>query len=130
MIIRRIKLWQSRREFERKSISGSGLRVAINRCVNEAGVDAVRIGNSCTIGCDVVCASRGRIQIGNSCWIGGDSSISSAVSIEIGDHCAISREVEIRDNNSHPIEPLARRDSLATADGGQGRRALPGFCER
>jgi len=118
MIIRRIKQWRSRREFEQMCVTGSDLRVAINRCVNEAGIDAVRIGKSCTIGCDVFCASRGRIQIGNNCWIGGGSSISSAASIEIGDHCAISREVEIRDNNSHPIEPLARRESLATAGSG------------
>lgn len=92
--------------------------MTINRCVNEANVEAVRIGDSCTIGCDLFCASRGSIQIGNNCWIGGGSSISCAASIEIGDHCAISREVEIRDNNSHPIEPMARRASLATSGSG------------
>ena len=58
------------------------------------------------------------IAIGQNCWIGGGGSISAAQSITIGDFCAISKDVEVRDNNSHPLDPLERRASLSNARDG------------
>jgi acetyltransferase-like isoleucine patch superfamily enzyme len=94
------------------------LVVSSNRCVNDADPDAVVIGQACNLGCDLFCASRGKIEIGQHSWIGGGSSISAAQSVIIGKFCAISRDVEVRDNNSHPLGPLERRASMSKTHSG------------
>jgi acetyltransferase-like isoleucine patch superfamily enzyme len=111
-VLRRLRLNQSKREFLRNCRAGVDLVVSSNRCVNDAGAEAVVIGEGCTVGCDVYCANKGTVRIGDNCWIGGGGSISAAESVIIGEFCAISRDVEIRDNNSHPIDPIARRKSM------------------
>lgn len=117
-LVRRVRLWHSRREFVRSCIAGPGVVVSSNRCINDAGPEAVVIGKGCNLGCDLFCASRGRIEIGQHSWVGGGSSISAADSVIIGDNCAISRDVEVRDNNSHPLDPLERRASLSNTQHG------------
>jgi acetyltransferase-like isoleucine patch superfamily enzyme len=96
----------------RSCVAGPELVISRNRCINDAERNAVQIGHSCTVGCDLYCASRGHIQIGNDCWIGSDSAIRSAVGVAIGNRCAISQGVDIRDNNTHPLCPVARRESM------------------
>ena len=117
-LIRKFRAWDSRKRFLRSCVSGPGLVVSRNRCVNDAARGAVRIGKSCTVGCDLYCASNGRIQIGDHCWIGGDTAIRSAVEVVIGNRCAISQGVDIRDNNTHPLCPIARRGSMAKSVAG------------
>jgi len=119
-VLRRLRLLRSRSEFAKRCRAGTGLVVGTNRCVNEStvGPKAIVIGENCTLGCDVFCASKGSIVIGDNCWIGGGGSISAAQSVTIGDFCAISKDVEFRDNNSHPLDPLERRRSITnTRDG-------------
>ena len=99
--------------FCKRAEIGLGFQCSTNICVNNAGRKAVQIGDHCTVGANLFCASKGTIQIADHTWIGGGSSISAAAQIVIGRYCAISRDVEIRDNNSHPIDPLQRRKHLS-----------------
>jgi acetyltransferase-like isoleucine patch superfamily enzyme len=68
----------------------------------------------------------GHIQIGQHCYLGHDSRVWSARSIRIGDRVLISHNVNIFDNDTHPIDdPLARHEQFkAILKGGQYPRTL------
>lgn len=51
----------------------------------------------------------GAIHIGNYCYVGEGTRIWSAMSITIGDRVLISHNVNIFDNDTHPIEDAAAR---------------------
>lgn len=110
--IRKIQLHRNTLRFRKNATVGEKFLCSNNACINEAGPKSIKIGNGCTIGANLFCASKGKIIIGDGTWIGGGGSISSAESIVIGKFCAISRDVEIRDNNSHPLNPCERRKHL------------------
>lgn len=54
----------------------------------------------------------GRIEIGSHCFVGPGTRIWSAASIKIGDRVLISHNVNIHDNNSHPIDPILRHQDF------------------
>ncbi len=52
---------------------------------------------------------EGRIVIQAHAYIGDDCLLSSAAGIEIGAHALLAHGVQIFDNDSHPLDPAARR---------------------
>jgi acetyltransferase-like isoleucine patch superfamily enzyme len=54
-------------------------------------------------------AHGGKISIGNYCYVGEGTRIWSAGSIEIGDRVLISHNVNIFDNDTHPIDDANAR---------------------
>ncbi len=54
---------------------------------------------------------RGALRVGDYSALSG-VRIESAERVEIGRYCQISYNVEIHDNNSHPIDPDARREQI------------------
>lgn len=58
----------------------------------------------------VVYGHGGKIEIGNNCFIGIGTRIWSGINISIGNNVLIAHNVNIHDNNSHPINYLERRE--------------------
>jgi len=52
----------------------------------------------------------GAIKIGNDCFVGQGSRIWSSSKITIGNRVLISHNVNIHDNNSHPLNSLERHE--------------------
>lgn len=52
----------------------------------------------------------GKIVIGDYCYLGEHSKIWSASEIKIGDRVLIAHNVNIHDNNSHPIDNVLRHE--------------------
>ena len=52
----------------------------------------------------------GEIKIGNDCFVGQGSRIWSSSKITIGNRVLISHNVNIHDNNSHPLNSLERHE--------------------
>ena len=89
-------------------------------CVNSGPRERVRLG------AQTVCRGTirrehfgdGRLVIGKSVYIGDDCIISCSDTIVIGDHTLLGHEVQIFDNNSHPLDRASReRDWAAIIDG-------------
>jgi len=71
----------------------------------------IRIGSNCIISGDLLTyAHGGDIEIGNFVFIGENSRIWSALSIKIGNNVLISHNVNIHDNNSHPLDSKLRKE--------------------
>jgi acetyltransferase-like isoleucine patch superfamily enzyme len=61
----------------------------------------------------------GKIALGAQTYVGDDCLLSSSCAIEIGSHTLIAHGVQILDNNSHPLDPVARaRDYEAVRQSG------------
>lgn len=56
----------------------------------------------------IIFGHGGRIKIGQYCYLGDNSRIWSAKSIEIGDRVLIAHDVNIFDNQTHPINHRSR----------------------
>jgi acetyltransferase-like isoleucine patch superfamily enzyme len=70
---------------------------------------AITIGQNCVIsGHLLVYAHAGSIQIGDWVFIGTGTSIWSSANITIGNRVLISHNVNILDNNAHPMDAKAR----------------------
>ena len=54
----------------------------------------------------------GQITIGDYCYVGEHSHIWSALQISIGNRVLISHNVNIFDNTTHPLNPLARHQQF------------------
>jgi acetyltransferase-like isoleucine patch superfamily enzyme len=69
------------------------------------------IGDNCLIkGYLLVYNHGGNISIGNDCFIGPDTRIWSAKKIQIGNRVLIAHNVNIHDNNSHPLNSKERHN--------------------
>jgi acetyltransferase-like isoleucine patch superfamily enzyme len=67
------------------------------------------IGENCDIRGELMLFGHaGEIIIGDYCFVGQNSKIWSAKKIVIGDRVLISHNVNIHDNNSHPIDEYLR----------------------
>jgi acetyltransferase-like isoleucine patch superfamily enzyme len=77
----------------------------------EGHVESISIGaNSLIAGELLTFGHGGRIQIGDCCFMGENSRIWSAVEVKIGDRVLISHNVNIHDNDGHPIDSLQRHN--------------------
>ena len=73
----------------------------------------VSIGEgSCIRGSLEVQRAGGRIVIGKNCYVGDHTRIWAAESIIIGDNVLIAHNVNIFDNNTHPLDYLERREDF------------------
>ncbi|OSZ80902.1 hypothetical protein CAP36_06585 [Chitinophagaceae bacterium IBVUCB2] len=86
------------------------LSTAINITNSQNDKSKIIIGSNTIIhGNLLIYGFGGRIEIGNKVFIGHSSQIWSASSIKIGNGVLISHNVNIIDNNSHPLDHLERR---------------------
>ncbi len=70
---------------------------------------SIRIGHHTHIrGELLIYAHGGDIEIGSYCILGEHSRIWSSCSVKIGDRVLIAHNVNIHDNNAHPISAAAR----------------------
>ncbi|MBL0104498.1 MAG: acyltransferase [Bacteroidetes bacterium] len=73
----------------------------------------IRIGNNTQVrGHLMVFGHGGEIQIGDHCYIGELTRIWSAKKITIGNRVLIAHNVNIHDNNSHPIDATLRHEDF------------------
>lgn len=73
----------------------------------------ISIGSNCLVkGYLVIFGHGGSISIGDDCFIGPDSKIWSSASITIGNRVLISHNVNIHDNNSHPLNSKERHEDF------------------
>lgn len=72
---------------------------------------SVKIGDGTHIKGELVTFSHGgRINIGQNCYIGENSRVWSALQITIGDRVLIAHNVNIIDNNTHPLSARSRHE--------------------
>lgn len=65
----------------------------------------IRIGEHSHIrGTLMIFAHGGEITLGDYCYVGNNSQIWSAASIHMGNRVLIAHNVNIHDNNSHPMD--------------------------
>lgn len=75
--------------------------------------DCISIGSHTIIRGEVLTfAHGGRVEIGSWCYLGEGSRVWSASSIRIGDRVLISHGVNIFDNLTHPLDPVARHAQI------------------
>ena len=58
----------------------------------------------------VTFAHGGRIDIGHNCYVGENSRVWSALQVTIGDRVLIAHNVNIVDNNTHPLSARSRHE--------------------
>jgi acetyltransferase-like isoleucine patch superfamily enzyme len=69
----------------------------------------IRIGNDTHVHSHLMLFGHGgEITVGNDCYLGEQSKIWSAAKITIGNRVLIAHNVNIHDNNSHPIDAEER----------------------
>jgi acetyltransferase-like isoleucine patch superfamily enzyme len=112
MIIRTFMKHLSRILHRQGKMSNTG-KVSIHRSARiinmQSQIGAIRAGDGTHIkGELVVFAHNGQIEIGRDCYIGENARIWSASKISIGDRVLIAHEVNVFDNNTHPISAHAR----------------------
>lgn len=77
--------------------------------------DSIVIGNNTYVrGELLIYPHGGKISIGDYCYIGEQSKIWSADSITIGNKVLISHNVNIQDNNAHPVSAQKRHEHFKT----------------
>jgi acetyltransferase-like isoleucine patch superfamily enzyme len=54
----------------------------------------------------------GKIEIGDFCYVGGETKVWSDTSIKIGNRVLISHNVNIFDNQTHPLDPVKRHNQF------------------
>jgi acetyltransferase-like isoleucine patch superfamily enzyme len=73
--------------------------------------DKIKLGINTHIRGDlVIYAHGGKIVFGNESFLGEGSRIWSSVSVEIGNRVLISHNVNIHDNNGHPVDAVKRNE--------------------
>lgn len=72
--------------------------------------DNVRIGNRQTWILGFKVYDNPRLQIGDNTTINYQTVISVAREVRIGSNCLLAGEIKIFDNNSHPVDFMARRN--------------------
>jgi len=100
--------------FEKNAIIGEST-LALGEIVNEQGVKSkIKIGSHCSVMGELfVYKHGGELTIGDYCFIGPRTRIQSALNIVIGNRVLIAHDVNIMDNNSHPIDSLERHLDFA-----------------
>ena len=108
MVIYEVKKQKKIEEtFKKNAKIGENTRVFKEASINNYREELTKIyiGDNCDIRGDLMTfAHGGEIIIGNYSFVGERSKIWSAKKITIGNRVLISHNVNIHDNNSHPID--------------------------
>jgi len=107
--VRRTNEISSKTDIDRSSV------IADDSVITNGTGDRTRIQigkNSLINGWLLIYNHGGKIKIGDDCFIGPDTKIWSACSVEIGNKVLISHNVNIHDNNSHPLNSKERHDDF------------------
>jgi len=78
----------------------------------DADRTSIYIGESTHIRGELMTFPGGRIEVGDFCYVGSETKIWSDTSIKIGDRVLISHNVNIFDNQTHPIDPVKRHEQF------------------
>jgi acetyltransferase-like isoleucine patch superfamily enzyme len=91
---------------------GRGVKLCVYAEWTNRSKEQLRIGDRVILG-DVVfhIHDRGRVEIGEGTAISG-IRIEAAAKVLIGRYCQISYNVDIHDNNGHPIAPETRKGQI------------------
>jgi acetyltransferase-like isoleucine patch superfamily enzyme len=74
---------------------------------------SIKIGANSLIRGELVAFNLGgRIEVGDNCFIGPGTRIWSAKKISIGNRVLISHNINIHDNNSHPLDSKMRHEDF------------------
>lgn len=105
------------RNYDRVIIGDNSIMYVGAEIVNLANDKTkIAIGNNCHIyGMLTVMPFSGKISFGDNCSFGDHSRIVSALEIEIGNRVMIAHNVNILDNNSHPINAKVRHEDFLAA---------------
>ena len=80
---------------------------------NSGRAEAIRVGAYTHIKGELLTFGHGgAISIGDYCYVGENSRIWSGKSIVIGDRVLISHNVNIFDNDTHPLDPRQRHEQF------------------
>lgn len=100
------QLVRSRGRFAESAILGQSAQVR-----SVAPVDHARVGDFSYIDGEILLLTpEARCTFGKYCFLGTDSRIWSQRSVTIGDYVLIAPRVDIFDNDSHPLDPIVRRE--------------------
>ncbi len=104
-----------KRELAGKALIGDNTIIDKEAIIQNATSDRskIGIGKNCFIrGYLLVFNHGGQITIGNDSFVGPDTRIWSAKNIYIGNRVLISHNVNIHDNNSHPLNSKERHEDF------------------
>ena len=112
----KVKQQNSINDFNKKNaIIGSNTRIFSEAKINNNLDDKTKIviGDNCDIKGELLTFGHGgEIIIGNYSFVGERTKIWSAKKIIIGDRVLISHNVNIHDNNSHPLDSKLRHEDF------------------
>jgi acetyltransferase-like isoleucine patch superfamily enzyme len=94
-------------------VAGKGVKFFSSTKILNAQGDksCIKIGDFTTLRGELfIFGHGGKIIIGNNCYIGELTKIWSSSEIVIGDNVLIAHNVNIHDNNSHPINSRERQE--------------------
>jgi len=79
--------------------------------INSKSRLSIKVGNYCSIRGELFVFNHGgKMVIGDYCYLGEFSKIWSAIEIIIGNNVLISHNVNIQDNNGHPLDKELRHE--------------------
>jgi acetyltransferase-like isoleucine patch superfamily enzyme len=115
------------RAFERCAEVGTDVMLGRSAwCANSGPRERVRVGDR------VVCRGilrrelfgDGLLEIGDDVYIGDDCIVSCSEHVTIGNGTLLGHGVQIFDNNSHPVDPAARKRDWSAIRGGGAREKV------
>lgn len=115
-LVLKIKQQELRREFHDENATiGINTRIFSEARISNNLNDKTKIviGSNCDIRGELLTFGHGgEISIGNYSFVGEHTKIWSARRIEIGDRVLISHDVNIHDNNAHPMDSKLRHEDF------------------
>ncbi len=111
-IVRKIYLAYQLFVLRRSAEVGKKVRLRVHGEWTNPRPEQLRIGDRVILG-DVIfhIHEKGRVEIGDDTAISG-VRIEAATEVVIGKYCQISYNVDIHDNNGHPLDPAARKKQI------------------
>jgi acetyltransferase-like isoleucine patch superfamily enzyme len=121
--------WRTRAAREVATFAKSARLTATGRVYNiRERRDAIVVGeHSIIAGHLLTLGHGGEIRIGEWVFVGCGSRIWSATEVRIGSRTLISHNVDIHDNNAHPLDPAARYAQTRSIFGEGHPRIDPGI---
>lgn len=104
------RLMQVFEAFDRGAELGQGVRLGLEaRLLTPNGERRVRIGDNAVIRGVIRCEGEGRCEIGQEVYVGDGAIVSAWTRVEIGEGALIAHDVQVFDNDTHPVDAAERR---------------------